>query len=186
MNGIALVTYNRAENLKSIISTILEDDLMPRISNWFEMYKDLYLYTGIHHLCRVQDKQIPEVIPEFTNNLKTKGLIPIYGTKPRGDFIFITKEILRKVGGFNPEFKGAGFSHIEWQNRIIKAGLIPHPNKWIDIRSIEHGDYFEQIGDTSGGRWNEPEKTQKEIECNRQIYQKIKHNSQIYQPLILI
>jgi glycosyltransferase involved in cell wall biosynthesis len=58
---------------------ILEDDLYPTQMNWFETYENTAIYTGIHHFCRVQEKRIDETIPEFTEDLQSRGVTPIYG-----------------------------------------------------------------------------------------------------------
>lgn len=162
---------------------ILEDDLFPTQAGWLECYKDAAVLTGIHHFCRVQDKEVEETIPEFTEwMVKEKGLTPIYGPSPRGDLTFITSKVLKVVGGFNPEFLGVGFAHGEWSNRVFNSGLIPHPNKWVDIR--EARDLFEQKGDTSGGRWAENQaKINEEKKRNRAIQRRLKASRYTFCPL---
>ena len=164
---------------------LLEDDLFPVQNNWFSMYQNAVLYSGINHYARVQDNLLEEVIHNFHDDMKTQNLTPIYGPSPRGDFTFITKKVLKKVGGFNPAFIGAGYAHGEWSERIFKAGLIPHPRKWIDIRS-EYGDPFQQIGDRSGGRWEKPKHEIKEqIAYNRSVRKKLQKQNYIFYPLTL-
>ena len=55
----------------------------------------------------------------------------------------------------------------------FEAGLIPHPKqKWIDIK--EARDKFVQVGDTTGGRFDEPEEDiQKQLEHNREVLSKL-------------
>lgn len=134
------------------LMAILEDDLVPTQKGWFETYEKAALFSGIHHFCRVQDKEIVETIPEFSRDMAKVGLTPVYGSFPRGDLTFITSAVLEKVGGLNPKFRGVGHAHGEFAQRIIKAGLVPHPAKWIDIK--EARDLLTQLGDTEDGRWN--------------------------------
>ena len=133
---------------------LVEDDLVVRAQDWFPMYEEVAMVCGIHHFCRVQGKQAGETIPRFSAYLKDHGIFPIYGLKPRGDFVFITRAVLDKVGAFHPNFVGAGYAHVNWQSRIVNAGLIPHPGRWIDLRAEEAGDPFEQLGDREGGPYD--------------------------------
>lgn len=140
---------------------ILEDDLVPTVPGWFERYMEFVLNTNIHHICRVQDKRVPEAVPDFGSWCKeVLNMTPIYGPSPRGDLTFITNTVLRRVGAIHPDFKGVGHAHGQWSARIAASGLIGHPNNWIDIEEIS--STFEQIGDTVGGRWNDNKEAMKE------------------------
>jgi glycosyltransferase involved in cell wall biosynthesis len=164
--------------------TILEDDLIPQQPGWFETYENVYLNTGIHHFCRVQDKEIAETLPDFSIWLRNLGYTPIYGPSPRGDLTFLTAEVIRKVGGFNPEFRGAGYAHGEWSHRVAKSGLIPHPLRWIDIE--EARDCFQQSGDTDGGRWLDNKKAIKQqLKDNCVISRRLRKDGYIHCPLVL-
>jgi glycosyltransferase involved in cell wall biosynthesis len=165
--------------------SLIEDDLKPIKSGWFDMYRQVALYTGIHHFCRVQNKRVKEVIPEFTKDLLDHNVQPIYGPAPRGDFTFITRMVLDKVGGLNPKFRGVGYAHGEWSDRVVKAGLIPHPLNWIDLRA-EGEDHFEQLGDMEGGRWNVPkEEIKAQLLVNKKIRNELEATSELKCPLIL-
>lgn len=134
---------------------ILEDDLMPIEEGWFEIYRQFCLSTNIHHFCRVQDKIVQETVPDFLDYcLKNLRLTPVYGSSPRGDLTFISNLVVRKVGAIHPGFVGVGHAHGQWSDRVAESGLIQHPLKWLDIK--EANEKFVQIGDTEGGRWNEP------------------------------
>jgi len=183
------VTANKNRALWSLqdcaFICILEDDLFPTAKGWFERYQNASLATGIHHFCRVQDKRVEETIPEFTEWMKTKDYTPIYGPNPRGDFTFITNKVVREVGALNPQFKGAGYAHGEYAERIYKAGLIPHPLKWVDIEELS--ETFRQKGDQEGGRWVEDKnKIKNQLKANAAILKKLKHSDYIYHPLVLM
>lgn len=164
-------------------STILEDDLVPIEQTWFETYEAAATLMDIHHFCRIQDKEIPETMPSFSEYMmQTMKATPIYASSPRGDLTFITRRVINTVGGMNPLFKGVGFAHGEWSARVAKAGLISHPLKWIDIREVR--DKFKQIGDTQGGRWQEdPLKIKKQIKYNKGVSKKLSASEYIYCPL---
>lgn len=182
------VAYNKNRVLFALQNcsfiSIIEDDLVAVQPGWFEAYQRAAQYSGIHHFCRVQDKEIPEVIPAFSTDMISQGFTPIYGESPRGDFTFITKAVINKIGGFNSRFIGVGYAHGEWSNRAYNAGLIPHPLKWVDIK--EARDKFIQKGDTEGGRWEVDKKEIKEqIKRNRAIQKELKASRYIYAELDL-
>lgn len=173
----ALVTLQDCEFM-----CILEDDLFPKEPGWFEDYERVCLATDIHHFCRVQDKEVEETLPEFTEWLKGHGYTPIYGPSPRGDLTFITALVLREVGGFSPEFRGVGFAHGDFSRRVVAVGLVPHPLHWVDVK--EARDKFFQKGDTVGGRWLVPKKEiDKQLASNRAIAKKLRMSKTIYIPL---
>lgn len=164
-------------------SCILEDDLVPVEKLWFETYEAAATLMDIHHFCRVQDKEIPETHPTFSQYMKaTMNATPIYASSPRGDLTFITRKVITTVGGMNPAFKGVGYAHVEWSSRVAKAGIISHPLKWVDIR--EARDKFKQVGDTEGGRWNDDlQMIKKQIKYNKRVARELEKKDYIYCPL---
>jgi hypothetical protein len=162
----------------------LEDDLFPTKKDWFECYQNITLLTDIHHFCRVQDKFVEETVPEFTEWMRSKLYTPIYGPTPRGDLTFVTNKVVQTVGAFNPKFKGAGYAHGEWSKRVIKAGLVSHPLKWIDIKEVSES--FVQKGDIEGGRWLEDKmKIKKQLQTNAELLKRLNKSNYIYHPLVL-
>ena len=84
----------------------------------------------------------------------------------------------------NPAFKGVGYAHGNWSQRVAKAGLISHPLKWIDI--AEARDKFKQVGDTEGGRWDEDQKLiKKQLAYNKRIAYRLEKRDELYCPLVL-
>lgn len=167
----------------ALFMAIVEDDLMPMERGWFEIYESAALTLGIHHFCRVQEKEIPETNPEFTEWCLSKKVTPIYGSSPRGDLTFITRKVVRDVGALNPQFLGVGGAHGEWSNRVAKAGLIPHPLLWVDIK--EARDKFVQAGDTEGGRWLRARADVKqEIKRNVALAKQLRKTNYIHHPLV--
>jgi glycosyltransferase involved in cell wall biosynthesis len=162
---------------------IIEDDLKPTEGGWFEKYEEASKLSGIHHFCRVQDKEIPETIPSFSAFMGTHKLTPIFGSSPRGDLTFVTSRVTRDVGAFNPNFYGAGHAHGEWTERCIKAGLVSHPAKYVDIK--EARDKFEQVGDTEGGRWKlSKDELNRQLAANRTLLKRLQKTDYVYHPLV--
>lgn len=163
---------------------ILEDDLIPTAKGWMEDYAKAATLSGIHHFCRVQDKLEDSLAPEFDAYMAENHLHPTYGPSPRGDLTFLTAAVVRTVGAFNPEFRGVGYAHGEWSNRVQRAGLINHPNKWVDI--LECSAKFEQIGDTEGGRWDEDEKKiKRQLQRNKQVLRRLQKTDYTHHELVL-
>lgn len=163
---------------------ILEDDLIPTEKGWWEAYEKASTLSGCNHFCRIQDKEVPETVPSFSEFMIRHGLHPIYASSPRGDLTFITQTVIKRVGGFNPLFKGAGYAHGEYSERVAKAGLIGHPANWIDI--VEGRDKFDQIGDREGGRWDVKEaEIKKQLQKNARILKELNVKNYIYHPLVL-
>jgi len=163
---------------------ILEDDLVPTEEGWFQQYELAAQLSGIHHFCRVQRRMVPETVPAFAAFMQKNGLTPCYGPSPRGDLTFLTSTVVARVGAFNPRFRGAGYAHGEWSHRVHRAGLIPHPNKWVDI--AEPNNKFKQVGDTEGGRWNFDEKKLKQqLNRNKQIYKELQKSNYTFHELVL-
>lgn len=154
--------------------TLMEDDLIPTEGGWFETYEAAVIQAGIHHFCRVQGKEVDGKSPSFDSFMGSCGCTPIYSSSCRGDLVFISREVLARVGGLNPEFRGVGYGHLEWSERVVKAGLIPHPNcKWIDIKQSR--DKFVQIGDTTGGRFEmSDEELKKQLRYNKEVLQSVR------------
>lgn len=153
---------------------ILEDDLFPIDALWFQIYEASARYLGVHHFCRVQDKEVEETVPECTAALQRDlGWTPIYGASPRGDLTFVTRRAIQVCGGLHPDFRGAGHAHGEWSERIARAGLLQHPLKWMDIR--EARDCFEQRGDTEGGRWaDDSAKIAEQLAYNKSVRKRLR------------
>jgi glycosyltransferase involved in cell wall biosynthesis len=163
---------------------ILEDDLVPVEPGWFEIYEKAAQLSNCHHFCRVQDKEIHETVPAFTAFLKKHGLTPVFASSPRGDLTFLTKTVIKRVGAFNPKFRGAGYAHGEWSKRVAAAGLIGHPLEWLDI--AEGRDKIEQIGDREGGRWEQSQNQIKhQLNRNARILKELNANPYIHHPLVL-
>ena len=163
---------------------ILEDDLQPIDRGWFEAYEEAAQLSGIHHFCRVQDKLVDSLSPEFDAYMAANGLHPTYGPSPRGDLTFLTRTVVRTVGAFNPEFRGVGYAHGEWSSRVQRAGLINHPNKWVDI--LEGSSKFKQVGDTEGGRWEDDQEViRRQLQRNKQVLKQLQRKEYTYEPLVL-
>lgn len=162
---------------------LMEDDLMPQEGGWYEAYETALVNSGIHHFCRVQGKEVDSETPDFDSYMVSVGCTPLYSSSCRGDLVFLSRAVLDRVGGLNPSFRGVGYGHQEWSQRVYDSGLIPHPkHKWIDIK--EARDKFVQIGDTEGGRFDFSEQElKKQLDYNKRILEKARKAGKLYVPI---
>jgi len=155
---------------------LLEDDICPLEPGWFELYEQASLLSGVHHFCRAgADAAILE--SPFDSFMKSKGLTILHNKTIRGDFTFITNKIIKNVGGLNSEFKGAGYSHIEWLNRIRLAGLVPQHSAALDVKEASV-----KLKDSLTSKSAKPTaQTEQEASKNLEIFKRLCQNPTTYQ-----
>lgn len=91
---------------------LADDDVQPKIHNWHLPY----ISSGIKHL-------------SYTFNRKVLGYhndCTIY-EKPSGCMLYIHRDCLKAVGGFDTEYKLYGGEHEDFSRRVFNAGLTPYP-----------------------------------------------------------
>lgn len=94
---------------------LLDDDTFPTQHGW----EQLYIKSGVKHLNYT-----------FKYPFKIVGGV-LHFQNPNGCMIYIHREVLEKVGGFDTGFIKYGYWHGAFSNRVFNAGLIPHP--FIDV-----------------------------------------------------
>lgn len=100
---------------------LFEDDIYPTSKDWYKLYTE----SGLHHtqyIFRGRDCSIQEVVGNC-----------VYYTHGRGCLMYMSKECIQTIGGFDTVFDPWGFEHLDYSVRAYKANLIPHP--WIDIEN---------------------------------------------------
>lgn len=97
---------------------LFDDDCMPIKPKW-ELD---YIYSGLHHAAYTFDRQILSQQPNY-----------IEYEKPNGCMMFFTKVCIQKVGGWDLDFKGYGYEHVNLSDRIYNNGLTPA--RYLDIYS---------------------------------------------------
>lgn len=112
--GVAFVKNQCLKELKDCDYIFLfDDDTFPIQEGWEDLYIGLsnnnkhLLYLNHSHVCI-----------DYFERLK------IY-KECGGALIFLTKEVVEKVGGFYPHYDRYGFEHAGYSQRIHKAGFTP-------------------------------------------------------------
>lgn len=100
---------------------IVEDDLLiTNCSRWIIAHLEAYGATGYHHFGHVLRYTMGQtvMVPFFSDNVYVN-----FTEHCTGMFMFLTKTVLETVGGFDERFDLYGWEHMEYSERIVKAGL---------------------------------------------------------------
>lgn len=91
---------------------LFDDDCYPVKDNWHS----LYTLSGIHHLSYTFGRRV----------LKEANGLTEYEL-PCGCMLYTKRECLDFVGGFDTDFEGYSYEHVNYSQRIFNAGLTPAP-----------------------------------------------------------
>ncbi len=107
------VAFSKNQNLKTLQDCdyifLFDDDCYPTQEGW----ADYFINSKQHHLL---------FLNKTHNKILIKDDLEVFNDCG-GVFIFLTKEVLNKVGYMNPNYGQYGFEHAGYSNRIYKAGL---------------------------------------------------------------
>jgi hypothetical protein len=96
---------------------LFDDDVFIIKDNWYEKY----ISSGLNHACWNVDRKFISLTQNYVE----------YET-PNGCMLYCTRNVLDVVGGWDTQFKGYGYDHVNWSDRIFNAGLTPA--RYIDVR----------------------------------------------------
>jgi hypothetical protein len=91
---------------------LFDDDCFPKVDYWFTKY----IFTGVKHLSYTFNRKI---LKKY-NGLKEHEL-------PCGCMLYVNRECLDVVGGFDTDFEGYSYEHVSYSQRIFNAGLTHRP-----------------------------------------------------------
>lgn len=94
---------------------IFNDDCFPIKDGW----QDVYINTGFNHLLYFRENSDIE-------KMKTVSGVDLF-SNCGGCLMYITKEVVEKVGYLHSDYGMYGYEHAGYSMRIHKAELIPHP-----------------------------------------------------------
>jgi len=118
--GVSTVKNKCLELLEDCeYSFLFDNDCYPIKHGWHF----IYIESGLNHACFTFDRPILNVEDTY-----------IEFEKPNGCMMFIENNfILKKVGGLDTDFKGYGFDHLNWSDRIFNNGLTPA--RYVDVHN---------------------------------------------------
>ena len=145
----ALMADPRIEHL-----FLADDDIWPVRSHWWAPY----VRSGQPHLMHVWGKR------RFIREDPELGLSE--WTWPRGVLLYVTREVVDRVGGMRTEFHQAG-EHAEWSRRIYSCGFTRAPFQ--DALAAKSGiwhclDYTRAVPSSLPAQRYSPEDTQRRHE----------------------
>jgi hypothetical protein len=120
------IAYRKNECLRALKDCdyifLFDDDCFPIKNGWTDYFINAYKISGQHHLLYLGETGTIKKIGEelFDENLT----INIY-SNCGGCFMFLTREVIEKVGGYNRNYGFYGFEHAGFTTRIHRAGLTP-------------------------------------------------------------
>lgn len=100
---------------------LFDDDCWPVQLGWWKPY----VQSGVHHLS-FTFSQLHDGRPNRNDFLKNEGEISYYAN-PCGCMLFMTKELIEKIGGFDIGFGQYGNEHVDFSVRAYFANMVAHP-----------------------------------------------------------
>jgi glycosyltransferase involved in cell wall biosynthesis len=113
---------------------LFDDDCYPIKDNWAEYVIDCHKESGVHHF-NLLDKSHHQLISEKTYSNFTIEEYRLVG----GVFMFLTKDVIEKVGAFNKDYDIYGYEHASYTYRVFKSGL--HNGLGINLTIADLQDY---------------------------------------------
>ena len=117
--GINIVKNKCIELLEGCDKLLLfDDDTFPICENWWKPYIESkephlsYIFIRYYNGREVGDSHL----------LYSDSKIEAF-THPRGCMVYLNRECIDKIGGFNPKYGKWGFEHVDVSNRVFNVGL---------------------------------------------------------------
>lgn len=104
---------------------MVDDDVYPVHSQWWYPYVN----SGLNHACWNYDKKVIGACMDLDGSLETKRCWNIL-EKPNGCVLYFKKICIDTVGGWDTDFAGYGYEHVNVSDRIYNCGLTP--DRYID------------------------------------------------------
>lgn len=106
---------------------LFDDDCWPVVDDWHLPY----INSGIKHLS-FTFTSLSDGRPNGRRLMWSRNGISNY-TKPCGCMLYFTKEVVDKIGGFDPDYIQWGVEHLDFSVRAYNARLTPH--KYLDVEN---------------------------------------------------
>ena len=116
------VAGNKNQCLRSLIDCeyifLFDDDCFPIKEGWAEFLINAHLQTGIHHFNLLDSSLHYEI-----RRTQIGDFCVIECANSGGVMMFITQEVVKKVGAFNKNYGLYGFEHCSYSKRVELSGL---------------------------------------------------------------
>ena len=122
------IAYRKNECLKALKDCdyifLFDDDTVVLKEGWAEFFIMAHELSGQHHFMYLKDTPGTRKIKEHLI-IKENGWGINEYKDCSGCMMFFTKEVIEKVGAYNPKYLTYGYEHAGYSNRIHKSGLTP-------------------------------------------------------------
>lgn len=124
------IAYRKNECLKALQHCdyifLFDDDCFPVEYGWIDFFIMAHKASGHHHFLYL--KETSSIKKIGIQNFELESFVEIQIEQYNncgGCMMFLTKEVIEKVGGFNKEYGLYGMEHAGYTKRIHAAGLTP-------------------------------------------------------------
>lgn len=114
---------------------LFDDDCYPIKDDWAQYVIDCHKESGVHHF-NLLDKSHHRLISEKRYSNFVIEEYELVG----GVFMFLTKDVVEKVGAFNKDYDVYGFEHASYTYRVFRSGL--HNGLGINLTIADLQDYI--------------------------------------------
>ena len=153
---------------------LFDDDCYPIKDGWETFFIEASKHTNYHHFNYLTSKNHLEKNYYFHGDWTIQSY-----HKCGGVFLFLTKEVLKKVGGLFDEYDMYGFEHLGYTLRIMMSGLIPEmylcpsgADEYLFAHDYENENFASTLCQEVKEKMNEKNKFVLEKDCE-QIYREI-------------
>lgn len=179
--GIAYAKNMCLYNLRECDNIILlDDDCWPKADGWVEYF----INAPYDHLLYLKDRHLQSF--DYSDHTEYETEYPACSyLNSTGCFMYLTKEVIEKVGYFNSDFRKYGMEHSGYSQRIYRAGLTPAPYISLDrtsqyIHSLDLDGSFEGFDVPHKPSLSLAEMNE-HIEHNRKVFEMECTTGEIYQ-----
>jgi len=161
---------------------IFEDDAYPMSARWFDLHIMASQISGIHHF-----NYVPHTVEGHRGmvfgitpwKISTGEIVHVAQTQNiTGVFLFYSKLVLQKVGGFDRRFGLYGFEHVELSDRIRDPRIALSP-PGVGYPSLLECEQLIKWDDTIEATINSEEKD-KIVAEQRKIWDAIREDTFLY------
>jgi GT2 family glycosyltransferase len=118
--GVAKVKNKCLELLEGYAHVFLfDDDCFPIRKDWSRFFIDVHEKTRQHHFLRLGENKAS--MPY--NKTEINGIELHAYLACNGCFMYISGDVLKKVGGFSEKYTIWGYEHVQFSDRVFKSGL---------------------------------------------------------------
>ena len=192
------IAYRKNECLKRLAHCdyifLFDDDCFPIKDGWAEFFIGAHKASGQHHFLYLKETSTIRLIQAHQNrdlgaDYKFSIRTIMEYNNCGGCFMFLTKEVIEKVGGYCKDYGYYGFEHAGYSQRIHAAGLTPMgaylcpagAGEYIYAMDYDFHLPFNKQVNHQPSMMNEINKIPEYIEQNRKVF--LKDVETIYQPL---